>query len=187
MFTDVMVDLETTGTHIDNNAVIQIAAVKFNLETREVSVDSFNKCLSMAPNRYMEENCRTQFWAKIPDVYKAIVERMEPPEQVLRDFNDWALKDTSRDMLRFWGKPITFDYSFLASYYRQYNLPMPFHYRAARDLNSYISGLKGTPETVDVSHMQFEGVEHDGIWDCFHQIRILFDAQDNHVRAEICT
>lgn len=182
MFTDVMGDIETTGTHIDNNAIIQIALVKFNLETREVSNDVFNRCLAIAPNRYMEEECRSQFWGKIPEVYKSIVERMERPEIVMKEMVDWC---SDLESPRFWGKPSHFDYPFIASYCRQYDLYNPFHFRIARDLNSYMAGLKGTAEHPDTSHIEFEGVEHDGLWDAFHQIKILFDAQDRHVRAEI--
>jgi len=182
MFTDIMVDIETTGTDPDNNAMIQLAAVKFNLMTREVSSDTFDKALTFAPQRFWDESTR-QWWSKMPEVYKSIVERSENPLYVLQDFSKWVNSDQPVDETgegyRFWAKPTTFDWSFISSYYRQYGLPMPFHYRYARDLNSYMAGLKSNPQHPNIE-IPFTGDEHNALWDCFHQIEQLFHAQDTY-------
>ena len=186
-YNDVMIDIETTGTHVDNNAIIQIAGVKFNLETRDVCSDTFDRCLHMAPNRYMEESCRTDFWGKIPKVFQEIVERSEDPQKVMHDFINWATaSDMNPQGVRFWAKPITFDYAFIASYCRQFNLKMPFHYRVARDMNSYIAGLSGCADHPKIDkEIPFEGQEHHALWDSFHQIKVLFAAQDRYIKAEV--
>lgn len=180
MFTDIMVDKETTGTNPAYNGIIQLAAVKFNPATREVSPDTFDRCLALAPNRFWDEGTRN-WWGKMPDVYQSIVERAEEPLTVLKDFSQWVTKDQPNIQggYRFWAKPITFDWSFLASYYAQYGLKMPFHYRYARDMNSYIAGLAGSPEHISLENeVPFEGKEHHALWDCFHQIQVLFHAME---------
>src|SRR5213592_1550808 len=149
MLTDIMVDLETTGTDPDHCAIFQIAAVKFDPETKEVSPVIFNRSLTFAPNRFWEEGGR-QFWSKMPDIYQKIIETAEPTSRVLTDFYAWCIKDQPNidGGWRLWAKPITFEWAFLSSYYRQYDIPMPFHYRYARDLNSYVAGMRCNPEHI---------------------------------------
>jgi inhibitor of KinA sporulation pathway (predicted exonuclease) len=179
MFTDIMVDLETTGTDPHHCAIIQLAAVKWNPLTGDVCPDTFDQALQFAPNRFWEEGGR-DFWRKLPNVYQALSERSRNPVDVLRDFNAWVLKDQPDDLgYRFWAKPTTFDWSFLASYYRQFGMHMPFHYRHARDVNSYLAGLRSNPEHVTLEEeIHFEGQEHNALWDCFHQIQVVLMAQD---------
>jgi DNA polymerase III epsilon subunit-like protein len=183
MFTDIMVDLETTGTNPAYNQILQLAAVKFNLETREVGTDLFDRALLPAPNRFWQEDTR-DFWSKLPTVYSSIVQRAEDPKEVLVDFYDWVAKDQPdiEGGYRFWAKPITFDWNFVASYYAQYGLPLPFHYRYARDVNSYAAGLRGAPAHVSLDNIvsDFTGVEHNAKWDCLYQIEVLFHVQDEH-------
>ena len=171
MMTDVMVDLETSGTDPERNLVIQIAAVKFNYETGEIG-DIFDRCLAPVPNRHMDEQCRDEFWSKIPHVYEAICARVEDPAVVMKDFGEFAGHG-----LRFWSKPTSFDFPFVASYFRQFGLPMPFHFRIARDMNSFISALKGSPEPVRMQDVPFVGTVHDGLDDCIHQLTCLFEAK----------
>jgi oligoribonuclease (3'-5' exoribonuclease) len=181
MFTDIMVDLETTGTNPAYNAILQLAAVKFNLETGEVGTETFDQALSLAPNRFWDEETR-KFWQKLPDVYHSIISRAREPKLVLDNFTLWVAKDQPdiEGGYRFWAKPVTFDWSFLSSYYAQHGETLPFHYRYARDVNSYIAGLRGNPQHVSLDDVvPFEGDKHNALWDCFHQIQVLMYAQEN--------
>lgn len=180
MFTDIMIDLETTGTDPEHCAIIQIAAVKFNLLTGEVGTDTFDRAMTFAPNRFWQEGGR-DFWMKMPEIYKEIMGRAADPLHVMGDFDDWVKKDVPEEGWRMWAKPITFEWAFISSYYRQFDAPMPFHYRFARDLNSYIAGLRGTPEHYALEEeIPFEGKEHNALWDCFHQIKVLLHAQQKY-------
>jgi oligoribonuclease (3'-5' exoribonuclease) len=175
-----MIDIETTGTDPHNAAIIQICAVKFNLDTQEVSSNVFNRCLSMKSRRFWDEDTK-KWWGKMPDLYKSIAARMENPEKVMKDLIDWV----GTDELRFWGKPITFDFSFIDSYYKDYGLNNPFHWRNARDLNSYIAGLRHSAQHPDTSYVEFEGTAHDAFYDTFHQIKMLFAEADRNVQATV--
>ena len=77
-FTDVMVDLETTGSNFDRNAIIQIAAVKFNYETEEVSTDFFDRCLHVHPGREWDPETRA-WWQGNGNVLQQIQGRAEDP------------------------------------------------------------------------------------------------------------
>lgn len=168
--TDVMVDIETSSTDPAHGGILQIAAVKFNYNTEKIG-DVFDRCLMMAPRRYWSEDTRTWWLGQSRTIYNNIVARMEPPEQVLRDLGAFATGN-----LRMWAKPISFDYGFIQSYYNQYDLPMPFHYRHARDLNTHIAALAGGADHVSMDHIQTDGA-HNALADCVHQLKMLFAAK----------
>jgi hypothetical protein len=178
MFTDIMIDTETTGTVPEHCAMFQLVGVKFNLLTREVSPDVFDEALGFAPNRYWQEGGRS-FWQKMPNEYKEFVARAKDPGKVMQEFVAWVGKDQPDGGYRFWSKPLSFDWPFVEGYCRQYGIEMPFFYRVARDVNSYVSGLRGDPEHFDLDDVvPFEGQKHNALWDAFHQINMLFYAQD---------
>jgi oligoribonuclease (3'-5' exoribonuclease) len=175
-----MVDIETTGTNPENCSMIQLSAVKFDLATQSVQpyTEFFDRCLLQPKNRYFEEDCRTNFWGKRPQIYKMISARAEDPATVMQDFVKWVGFDNPKPV-RFWSKPITFDWGFIASYMRQYGLQNPFHYRWAMDMNTYIRGLAGDP-TVESHYTAFQGEAHNAIMDVLNQINQVFEAVNKY-------
>lgn len=183
---DVMVDIETTGTHPEHNGIIQIAAVRFNAQTMTVDAsDMFDRALIVAPGRFWEESTRAFWQGKNLKVYQSICARMEDPFIVLKAFQDWANKGRapSDAPLRFWGKPTSFDYSFMQSYFRQYNLHFPFHYRYARDMNSFLAGLRRDPDHWELK-VPFSGDVHNALHDVLHQIKTVFVATEETKQKE---
>lgn len=181
-YPDIMVDLETTGVDPARSNIIQIAAVKFNADTREVSGDTFDRCLMFMPNRFWSEDTR-KWWMKQPEVLESIMNRMENPVTVLQAFREWIGFEGG---IRFWGKPTHFDFSFLQSYYSDLGQPPPFHYRYANDMNSFIRGRYFPEEPPQWERiLPFEGPAHDGIFDCFHQVKVLFKVLDKEYPNEI--
>jgi DNA polymerase III epsilon subunit-like protein len=174
VMTDVMVDLESTGTDPAHSAIIQIAAVQFNYDTEEIG-PIFNRCLLMAPHRFWNEDTRTWWGKQNKVVFDSISARQEPPEQVFRDFLTYA--SVGGNGLRLWAKPITFEWGFLASHFAQYGLPMPFHYRVARDLNTHVAALAGGADHVEMEHLHIGSSAHDALADCVQQLRVLFAAK----------
>lgn len=173
-FPDVMVDIETTGTDVGLNAILQIAGVKFNLEKGTVSHDFFDRCLVMAPRRAFDEGCRNNFWSKHTAVLQSIWGRGEDPLTVLQAFRDWAGPNT-----RFWGKPTHFDFSFIQNYYTQYDMQMPFHYRDATDMNSFIRGRYWPQTPPDFEReLEFSGDLHNALHDALHQVKVLFAVKE---------
>lgn len=173
-FPDVMLDLETTGLDPDHNHIVQIAAVRFNLKERTVHHEFFDRCLFPAPGRYWDESTRDWWLKDKRSVLEGIMKRMESPKMVLTDLCRWAGRDPV-----FWSKPTHFDHSFLSTYFRQYELGNPFHFRAATDMNSFIRGryFPRTPplwETI----LPFDGDAHNALMDCLHQIKTLFKAAE---------
>ena len=147
IYKDVMVDIETTGTQPNRSAMIQLAAVKFNLDDFSVSPNFFNRSLTMPAWRSWDEDTR-EWWSKMPDVFSSIMAKAEDPGIVMRDFADWSIQPGQG--LRFWAKPTTFDFMFVTSYLKDFKQPVPFDFREATDLNSYLRGLY-SPNPIDRS------------------------------------
>jgi hypothetical protein len=176
LMTDVMLDIETTGTDAGNNAIIQIGAVKFNFDTEAIG-GVFDRCLAIAPRRYWDEGTRTWWRGQNQGVFNDIIARMEEPEPVLRDLIAWANEGAAPLGLRMWAKPISFDFGFVQSYMNQYGLPMPFHYRHARDLNTFIAAQAGGADHYEMEHIEYPTGAHNAVVDCVDQLKRLFAAK----------
>ena len=169
-YTDCMVDLETTGTLPDRAGIIQIAAIKFNLETREVDTEFFDRCLWLPKWRSWDEGTRTWWGQQRPDILRGIMVRQEDPHVVMREFVEWV---GERNQLRFWSKPTHFDFMFLSSYCNDLGVTNPFDFREATDLRSYMRGLYA-PEPLQELSVPFIGDAHNALYDTLHQIQVLF-------------
>lgn len=164
---DIMVDLETTGTQPEHSNIIQIAAVKFDHRTGEVG-DHFDRCLLPLPSRYWDEDTR-KWWSGMPTILDGIWRRMEPPNQVLMDFAHFAQGSPVM-----WAKPVSFEFPFITSYYRELGLMNPFHFRLAMDQNSFIRARYFPEEAPRVEkELEFTGQEHNALHDVFHQIKTV--------------
>lgn len=185
IFNDVMVDIETTGTQPNRSAMIQLAAVKFNLSDYTVSPHYFNRSLTMPAWRHWDEDTRT-WWSDKPDTFSSIMAKAEDPAIVMRDFVDWSFQPNG-PQLRFWAKPTTFDFMFVSSYLKDFKQPIPFDFREATDVNSYLRGLYA-PNPIDRSdEPKLVGVAHDAIYDSLHQIKVLFHHQQRVLNAKSAT
>ena len=177
-FPDVMVDLETTGTSPDETAIIQIAAVRFNLAEGTVDPNVFDQALLMPPTRYWDEGTR-RWWLNKREVFQSIYNRARPPELVLQNFANWVREGYSGNPI-FWSKPISFDWPFLQSYFREFEIGNPFHYRAAENLNTFVRARHfPNPPPEYEKELPFDGDEHDALSDVFHQLKVLFQCYED--------
>lgn len=178
-FPDIMVDLETTGTQPEHAAIIQIAAVRFNLAEGTIDPKVFDRCLMVPQGRYWDEGTR-RWWSKMPDVLEGICARMERAEVVMQKFQTWL----GGEKHNFWSKPTSFDFSFMQSYCNQYLEHMPFHYRTANDMNTFIRArhFPDAPPNYEMD-LEFDGSAHNGRDDCFHQIKVLMTCYEETKRG----
>lgn len=173
-YPDLMVDVETTGLTPHACAIIQIGAVPFNFSTGEIdSTNMFKRSLMMPRNRYWTDNTQKFWMVDNAEVYTEIMSQALSPEAVFREFHAWAcgLGD-----VRFWSKG-NFDWAMIESYCLQYDLAMPFNFRQAKDMRSFIAGMYGEAEYVEPI-VEKVGNHHDALHDCLTQLRILFKAKE---------
>jgi DNA polymerase III epsilon subunit-like protein len=171
-----MVDIETTGTSPDDNAIIQIAAVRFNPFTGTIdTANMFNRCLGIPPQRFWDEETRSWWMKQNKDILMSIFARMEDPAVVMKDFYDWAGGAYCEEC--FVAKPLSFDFPFVQSYFRRFGYPMPFNHSKGRDLRSFLAGLSFPDAPFDDRSVPVDGVgAHDAIFDVLHQIKVIFHA-----------
>lgn len=182
---DFMVDLETTGTRSDENAIIQIAAVRFDLASGEIHPETFDRCLIMPPKRYFDEETRSWWLKDKREILSSIMQRSENPAKVMQDFVTWARAGTDpyNDTLRLWAKPSHFEYPFIESYCRQFEVQNPFHFRQTNDMNSWIRGRYWPQQPPEFERLiPFVGPAHSALFDVFHQIKVLFAVREHSTK-----
>ena len=179
-YPDVMVDIETTGLDPSHSAIIQIAAIRFSYDTQEIG-PAFVGCLEIPSNRFWDEGTRSWWVDDKWDVLEPIMKAARNPAEVWQEFAQWchqtspALTDN-----RLWAKPISFEWPFLQSYGRQFDTPLPFHYRNAVDLNSFTRGMQNAPGQKPIDYqfdIPFTGTVHNALDDVGHQIKTALMAR----------
>lgn len=180
---DYMIDVETGGTHPEHSPMIQLSAVRFNLQEGTIDTSSmFNRCLLIPAGRFWDEDTR-QWWARQKrSVLEEIYARMEDPKLVMEGFVDWVGFDAEQPK-RFWSKPLSFDWPFVASYFRQFGVINPFHYRFGCDVNSFIRGLARDSSVETFKTEEFHGDQHNALHDCINQIDMIFKAKEHYANV----
>lgn len=181
---DVMLDLETTGVNPHVNGIVQIAAWKFDYLSGEVNPEPLNIPIQLASGRMWDFDT-IQWWRESK-------ERMDhlnwcrangvPAREGFQMLFDWI--GHARQGYRLWAKPITFEFPFLQSHFSQLDIPIPFHYRYSKDINTWICALKGDPgaTTYDID-LPFEGMKHNALFDSLHDMRCLLEAKRLHAEG----
>ena len=169
-WTDIMVDLETTGTDSRTAAIIQLSAVMFNLETGEIG-PQFDECLAVPVQRQWDR--KTYMWWTSNINRKAILEEISSrgrnPYDVIVDFLKWNGDNGAPK--HFWSKPSHFDYNLLDSYFRDFHFNNPFIYWKARDMRSYLLGLY-FPNPLPDLRLQSNDA-HNALADTLFQVKEL--------------
>jgi hypothetical protein len=180
-----MIDLETTGTEPGASAIIQIAGVRFDYATGEIMPEMFDRCLMVPPGRYFDESTRDWWLKDKRHILQGIMNRMERPDVVLKDFVQWCKVgvDPYNDTLRLWAKPSHFEFPFLESYCHQFEIANPFHFREVNDMNSWIRGRywPQTPPPFERT-IPFTGDAHSALFDVFHQLKVIYAVRDHSTR-----
>ncbi len=173
-----MIDIETSGVSPDRNAILQIAAVRFDLEARTLQSDVFNECLFIPPTRFWSESTR-DWWAKKPrGIITNIIGRSRPWREVILEFVQWVNSDNRQPRDRyFWAHNSGFDSGFLASYFTDAEVSNPFNYGQVRDINTFLEG-RAWPDRVPKVEVEKSDLAHNALVDCYLQIDKLFKTLD---------
>ncbi len=179
-FQHIMVDLETTGVSPDRNHLIQIAAVRFNLQTQEYDPNLFEVCLSPTANFRCWDEPTRQWWhdPEHQPLLDKIIENGVHPAIALDAFNIWLGENPPP--LVFWGNRNGFDYMFLQSYFKDFGKQFKFDFWNSKDLLSYTEGLfegAGKP-LFRKKDLPFEGNKHDAKDDTLFQLKYLLTCRE---------
>lgn len=186
-YPDIMVDIETTGLQPHTSAIIQIGAVPFNFDTKEIDTDNmYCASLTMPKNRYWNSGT-DKFWLQDNvDTYMEIMKTAQNPAFVIKAFYDWCiarLTATEEGDLRWWSKG-WMDHATVDSYFLDAGLDMPFNFRQAKDMRSFIAGMHGDAVYSD-PEVEMVGTHHNALHDCLTQLRMLFKAKDDTCQSVV--
>lgn len=173
----VMLDLETLGNRI-NPVIAQIAAVPFTLEEGEVG-DEFNEFIdtSSCVEIGLESDPDTiKWWGSQSVVARDAVfgkhlERLYIQDALLL-FSNYIQKLRKRyDKVYLWGNGIRADNVWLLSAYKAAGMEDPINYNSDLDYRTlhYLSKKKSGINFK--SSVEFEGIPHNALDDCKHQIK----------------
>lgn len=175
---DIMVDIETTGIDPVHSHMIQLAAVRFNIETKEIDTGNMfdMSLMMMSAHRFWDEGTRAWWGRQKAGLLDSILDRGQDPLTVLHAFSNWVAATPSDRPVRLFAKPISFEWPFIQSYMREYGVEFPIAYWNCIDLNSYIYG-RGHPDRKKFwDKIEFEGDAHNALHDVIHQIKGAFTA-----------
>ena len=180
-YTDLMVDVETTGLDPEHAALIQIGAVPFCYDTGAIgSAHMFKASLTMPQKRFWTGDTMNFWLGQNAEVYRGIMSEARPYKAVLKEFYDYACTFPN---VRFWSKG-HLDWPIIESYMLAEGYSMPFGFRQAKDMRSFIAGLNGVAEYKD-PEVEMVGNHHDALHDCLTQLRMLFKAKEDTCQSVV--
>lgn len=180
------VDIETTGTNPENNAIMQIGAAAFDFD-RGLIGPTFCVNMTMPGNRYWDEDTRSWWMKQSPETFDSVTVNPVPPAVGIRMFADWVCQHSSaiKEPVMI-AKPTSFERPFIQSYCAEYGVKNPFHYRADLCLNSFIRGLRrdirANPWDLE-NEVPAVGNAHNGLDDALYQIAVLLTAKQRYWNA----
>ena len=164
----VMVDIETLGNK-SSSVITQIAAVEFDMDTGECG-KTFNVLVDIddCMDKGLKVNADTLMWW------------FNQSEEARDKIAGNAIRYTLKTSLRFfteylesieglegiWGNSARFDLGILSDAYNAIKKPIPWDFRKERDVRTLVAF---SPEIR--ANETFEGVPHDALDDCKHQIK----------------
>lgn len=176
----VMVDIETLGTDLAS-VILSIGAVRFDIETLELSESLKFECLldaQVQTNAGLSCNLDTIFWwlrqgeaARITLFGEAAQSNAMHPADALEEFANFC-----EGASYLWSNGPTFDSSLLREAFKRFEVVWPFKYNADRDVRTVMTiaqaaGWDGPNENV-YQHL----VAHHALHDAIRQAHYVCDA-----------
>ena len=176
-WTDIMIDIETLGTK-PNSVILSIAAVPFDPVTGghgrpfKIHID-----LITSMKAGLEIDPETLLWW-MDQEKEAIDSAFAPQKEILVPsfkyslctFREWLSKMNAEGAF-IWSKGPQFDLVILENAFKTLDIPMPWKFWNVRDVRTKIY-----PYKEEVGEIKFEGVQHDPLYDCYHQIKQVVKA-----------
>jgi hypothetical protein len=180
------VDIETTGVDPSNNAIMQIGAAAYDFATGQIG-PVFCVNMSMPPKRYWDEDTRDWWRSQGQEVFDSVTCNPVHPRVGLQMFADWVNQNSSAiNSPVMIAKPTSFEQPFLASYFNEFEINNPFHFRDCICLNSFIRGLRrdlrAHPKDLE-REVGFIGNAHNGLDDALFQIAVMELAKQRFMPA----
>tara|TARA_Y100000034_G_scaffold136636_1_gene214281 strand:- start:4846 stop:5436 length:591 start_codon:yes stop_codon:yes gene_type:complete len=175
---DIMLDLETLSLE-DNPVIIQLSAIQFDLKTGQ-TYSEFSETIN--PKSCIESGLAldsstiswwlTQEMTAINDVFINSITSGKELSSVLDDFSNFVKNvREGNERISVWGNGILADNLWLKSAYSNSKKKIPWKYFENKDVRT-LADLGSRILNKDIKNeTKFEGVQHNAIDDCKHQIK----------------
>lgn len=175
VFTDVMLDIETTGRE-SGCAIMQISAIPFNANTGKISTNTFSMSINLRRQELLGFRVcpnTLKWWnSENSSLFKKLSTSENKHFDVAMAFQKWFKSLEGNNTIRLWGNSARFDIGILEGWYRKILNSHSFNpfweTWNERDCRTLFrldeAGRKKLP---------FIGTKHDAIDDCKHQIKCL--------------
>lgn len=171
-YTDVMLDIETAGRN-PGCAIIQIAAVPFNINTGKISTNTFSMDINLAhqfDNKFTYCKNTLNWWKKEnKPLFDKLSNSNNKYVQVGKEFQTYFKSLDNYKNIRVWGNSNRFDIGIVEGWYRKaigFGFQPFWNTWLERDVRT-LSCL----DPVIKAKLPFVGTKHDAIDDCKHQIK----------------
>lgn len=167
-FGHIMVDLETMSTN-PGAAILSIGAVEFNMVTGDTGKEFYcNVDLQSCIDIGLDIEAKTIMWW-LKQSYEAreklATTKGDLLQKALVDFGKFV-EECGGQEVEIWGNGPTFDLTNLAIAYQKTSLAKPWNFSKERCVRTLVSQ---SPYIKSVT--KFQGVLHDALADCHHQIK----------------
>jgi hypothetical protein len=173
---EVMIDLETMGTS-PLAPILQLSAVVWN--PKEGTIEgTFNAFVSLQDELSLgfKPEANTILWWLSQEVAArhALAEGQRkaiPTKDALQQFRDWYVKENLGD-LKVWANGPSFDLTILELHFHKFKQLTPWKFWNQRCYRTLMEERDFNPKEVP-----FKGVKHNGLHDCYHQIKCVQKAK----------
>lgn len=166
---DVMLDLETLSTRM-NATILIIAAIKFNIKDKHISVDKMDKfyrridiesCKEVG--LHVDENT-VKWWDAQDEKIRTEVFHSDrvPLKTALVEFTDWYNNGIKPE--RIWSQGANFDIPILGEAYKYCGMEIPWKYWQARDTRTIYELAQMSQRDLPKNNL------HHALYDCQRQI-----------------
>ena len=166
----IMLDIETLGTN-SNALVVSISAVQFDMNSNEIGEKfeiGLNKEQQLEKGAVVEQST-VDWWEKQSDEAKQMLDSLEKIDvsDALVCFNSWIKSNfKAPSKIKLWGNGATFDNVIIRNLFSRHDIDFLIPYYADKDVRTLVYLLK-----INTKSFTFDGVKHNGIDDCLHQIK----------------
>ena len=161
-----MIDLETMGKG-SKSAIVSIALVLFDLNTGKIGATfkrniDLQSCLDAG---LKVDGDTVMWWLEQSDkARESILKNTQSLSKVLLAVSN--LIKSFDPQLEVWGNGAKFDLGILTDAFEAVNLPLPWIHWNERDVRTLVSFAPHIKK-----EMPFDGVKHNAVHDCYHQIK----------------
>ena len=174
---DLMIDIETLAT--DSNALVcSISAIQFNLDTGQIG-EKFEIGLNwdeqISKGAVVDMGTVRWWLSQDKQAQNSLLSlSCSNVNNALNDFNRW-LADTFKSSfsnIRLWGNGATFDNVIVENLFKRHNVEFFIRFWNHRDVRTLVD-----VSNIDLRTFIFEGIKHNGLDDCKHQIKYCVAAK----------